>query len=105
MLKCGQPFLFLGQCFAKIPNTRVISEPYPFQATGDLYIRGAVSFAEYRQILESTFRLQCKIEKGSKIDHIVMKWNPFGTSAIPYLKVCDVVIDVEMDWGKMLSNT
>ena len=71
----------------KIPNTRIISEPFPFLAVGDLYVRGFVSFVEYVQILESTFRLQCKVEKSSNIDHIVMKWNPYGTSAIPYLKV------------------
>ena len=56
-------------------------------AINALYAKGDVSFVEYRQILESTFRLQCKIESGSGIDHIVMKWNPYATATIPYLKV------------------
>ena len=51
---------------------------------------GHVSFAEYRQLLESSFRLQCKIEKDANIDHIVMKFNPYGTAALPYLKVPNI---------------
>ena len=43
-------------------------------------MKGHVSFIEYKRLLESTFRLQCKIEKDADIDHIVMKWNPYGTS-------------------------
>ena len=76
-----------GQCLEKVPKTRVISEPFSFVGMNALYVKGDVSFIEYRNLLESTFRLQCKIEKDSDIDHIVMKWNPYGTATIPYLKV------------------
>ena len=61
-------------------------------AINALYAKGDVSFVEYRQILESTFRLQCKIESGSGIDHIVMKWNPYATATIPYLKVFSQIV-------------
>ena len=77
----------LGQCLDKIPKTRVISEPFSFVNLNALYVKGHVSFVEYKRLLESTFRLQCKIEKDADIDHIVMKWNPYGTASIPYLKV------------------
>ena len=39
------------------------------------------------KLLKTAFHLQCKIEKGSNINHIVMKFNPYETAAIPYLKV------------------
>ena len=68
----------------------MISEPFSFVAINALYVKGDVSFIEYKNLLESTFRLQCKIEKESNIDHIVMKWNPYGTAAIPYLKVTSI---------------
>ena len=71
-----------------MPNTRVMSEPLSFWALNTLYVKGEISFAEYKILLESVYRLQCKIEKGSNIDHIVMKWNPYATASIPYLKVC-----------------
>ena len=47
------------------------------------------------KFLRTAFHLQCKIEKGSNIKHIVMKFNPYETAAIPYLKVscfCDFQI-------------
>ena len=69
-----------------MPNTRVISEPMSFAMVGNLYLKGVVSFVEYKKLLESTFRLQCKKENNQKVDHIVMKWNPKSTSSIPYLK-------------------
>ena len=57
-----------GQCLEKVPKTRVISEPFSFVGMNALYVKGDVSFIEYRNLLESTFRLQCKIEKDSDID-------------------------------------
>jgi len=82
--RCGSTII--GQCLEKISNTRVVSEPMPFWGLGALYVKGDISYAEYRNLLESTYRLQCKKESGSNINHIVMKWNPWATAAIPYLK-------------------
>ena len=65
-----------------------MSEPVSFISVGALYNKGLVSYVEYKQLLDATFRLQCKINKEvSNIDHIIIKWNPFGTSAIRVLKV------------------
>ena len=49
-----------------------------------MYLTGKVSYAEYQHLLESTFRIQCKKEKG--IDPIVMEWVPFASPTIPFLK-------------------
>ena len=80
--------VFVGQYLENIPGTRVMSEPVSFISVGALYNKGLVSYVEYKELLEATFLLQCKINKDvSNIDHIVIKWNPFGTSAMTVLKV------------------
>ena len=95
MLACN--LLFLGQCLDRIPKTRVISEPFSFVNINALYVKGHVSFVEYKRLLESTFRLQCKIEKDSNIEHIVMKSNPYATATIPYLKV-NLIIQFKFEY-------
>ena len=54
-----------------------------FSGACNLYLRGRVSLAEYEQILESTFRLQCKADTNT--DNIVLKIIASATAAIPFL--------------------
>ena len=79
--------MFVGQCLEQVANTRVISEPYSFVSLNSLYVKGDISYAEYLETLEHVFRITCKVEKRSNVNHVVMKFNPYGTAAIPYLKV------------------
>ena len=66
--------------FERIPNTRVMQEPFSFTFVWTLYLTGKVSLVEYEKILDSTFRVQCKKETGIK--HIVIK---IPTHAAPAL--------------------
>ena len=70
--------------FEKVPNTRVMSEPYPFSFVWDAYLNGRVSHVEYKKLLDSTFRIQCKKEKD--IEHIIIKLNMSATPVLTYLK-------------------
>ena len=76
------PF-FTGQILERVPKTRLISEPTSFSGACNLYLRGKVSLVEYEQILESTFRLQCKADTNT--DNIVLKISASATAAIPFL--------------------
>ena len=80
--RCGSTLL--GQILERVPRTRVMSEPKPFSYIGNMYLTGKISYVEYQHLLDSTFRIQCKKEKG--IDKIIMKWGPTAMSTIPFLK-------------------
>ena len=80
--RCGSTLL--GQVLERVPRTKVMSEPKPFAYVANMYMTGKISYAEYQHLLESTFRIQCKKEKG--IDPIVMEWVPFASPTIPFLK-------------------
>ena len=80
--RCGSTLI--GQMLEHVPRIRIMSEPKSFSYIGNLYLTGKISYIEYQRLLESTFRIQCKKEKG--IDRIVMKWIPTATPTIPSLK-------------------
>ena len=70
--------------FESIPRTRVISEPYSFLFVWNMYLRGEISYVEYEKLLQSTFQVQCKKEKG--IQQIVIKHTMAATPCINTLK-------------------
>ena len=83
-----------------------MSEPMSFISVGDLYLHGKVSFVEYKKILKATFRLMCKVERNqSSVDHILIKFNPYGTSCIPYLKVRTKLSLKRLNWISQCLNT
>ena len=70
--------------FEGIPHTRVMSEPYSFLFVWNMYLRGEISLVEYETLLQSTFEVQCKKERG--INRIVIKHNMCATPCLSALK-------------------
>ena len=56
-----------------VPRVRTMSEPWSFNHLHNHYLTGKIKYSELRRLLKSAVRLQCKRERGTEIDHILIK--------------------------------
>ena len=82
--RCGSTLL--GQMIARTPKVLVMSEPWALVHMHGHYISKNISMAEYRRVLRSVVRLQCKREHGRDIEHIFIKTTMYMSPAFPMLK-------------------
>ncbi len=59
--RCGSTLV--GQMLSRVPKVRVISEPWAFMHIHGLYVQRRISLPQYKRLLQSTLRLQCKRER------------------------------------------
>jgi hypothetical protein len=69
--RCGSTLLC--QMFSRIPRMRVLSEPWAAWTIHEEAAKGNISMLEYKALLQSTFRLHCKVEPGARVKWIVFK--------------------------------
>ena len=56
-----------------VPRVRTMSEPWSFNHLHAHYVNGKIEYEELRRLVHSAVRLQCKRERGTEIDHILIK--------------------------------
>ena len=69
--RCGSTLIC--QMINTVPNVRTISEPWCFNHLHYHYVGGRIEYGEFRRLVRSCMRLQCKKENNSKIKHIMIK--------------------------------
>ena len=82
--RCGSTLL--GQMVAQTPKVLVMSEPRALVHTHGQYMSKNISMAEYKRVLRSVVRLQCKREHGRNVEHIFIKTTLWMSPAFPMLK-------------------
>ena len=50
-----------------------MSEPWSFNHLHSHYVNGKIEYDDLRQLVHSAVRLQCKRERDTEIDHILIK--------------------------------
>ncbi len=81
--RCGSTLV--GQMLARVPNVRVISEPWAFMHIHGFYVQKLISLPQYRRLLRSALRLQCKRERLA-YTHLFVKMSNFSGPTFPFLK-------------------
>ena len=82
--RCGSTLLC--QMFNQIPNTRTMSEPWGLAHLHGFYNRGKLSYTQYRKLVQSAVRLQCKDTVTSKTEVTLMKLPLLCSPQIPIIK-------------------
>ena len=83
--RCGSTLI--TQMMSRVPKVRASAETYPSIHAHALYQEGKISRSEYRALLRSSIRVQCKVEPTSDIEHIFMKLNCFNSAQFGILRV------------------
>ena len=81
--RCGSTLV--GQMLTRVPNVRVISEPWAFMHLHGFYVQRLISLPQYMRLLKSCLRLQCKRERFG-YTHLFIKMSNFAGPAFPLLK-------------------
>ena len=82
--RCGSTLL--GQIMTRTPETRSISEPWSFMHIHRHFRCGLFSTPEYKRLVRSVVRLQCKRERSRDVQHIFMKTTLGMSPVFPTLK-------------------
>ena len=82
--RCGSTLL--GQIMSRTPKTCAISEPWSFVHVHRHLVARIISEAEYKRLLRSVVRLQCKRVHSRDIDHIFIKTTTTNSPVFPILK-------------------
>ena len=82
--RCGSTLL--GQMISRTPKAFVMSEPWAWMHIHGHYIGNDISMAEYKRLLRSAVRLQCKREKNRDVEHIFIKTVMYMSPAFPMLR-------------------
>jgi hypothetical protein len=82
--RCGSTLL--SQMLSRVPRVRVMSEPWAFVHIHGLLIQGKVDMDEYRRLVRSVTRVQCKRDIDSQMDHVVIKMTNLVAPMFPTLK-------------------
>ena len=62
-----------------------MSEPWSFNHLHSHYVNGKIEYDNLRRLVHSVVRLQCKRERNTEIDHILIKMNAFAGPLFPML--------------------
>ncbi len=81
--RCGSTLV--GQMLSRVPEVRVISEPWVFMHIHGFYVQRLISLPQYQRLLKSALRLQCKRERHT-CTHLFIKMSNFASPAFPILK-------------------
>jgi hypothetical protein len=82
--RCGSTLL--SQMLSRVPRVRVMSEPWSFVHIHGLLIQKKVDMDEFRRLLRSVMRLQCKRDNNTEIDLVVIKMTNLVSPMFPLLK-------------------
>ena len=82
--RCGSTLL--GQMISRTPKAFVMSEPWAWMHIHGHYIGNDISMAEYKRLLRSAVRLQCKREHTRDVEHIFIKTVMYMSPAFPMLR-------------------
>ncbi len=82
--RCGSTFV--AQMMARVPNCRVMSEPFTFVHAHAHYMQGHYSEEEYKRLLRSIMWVQCKKENEADVKQIMIKMNNYAQATFPLLK-------------------
>ena len=81
--RCGSTLL--SQMVSRTDKARTMSEPWSLVHAHGLFNTKKISMPEYKRLLRSIVRLQCKKEHGRHVDHIFIKTTMFMAPAFPLL--------------------
>jgi hypothetical protein len=103
--RCGSTLL--SQMLSRVPRVRVMSEPWAFVHIHGLLIQGKVDMDEYRRLVRSVTRVQCKRDIDSQMDHVVIKMTNLVAPMFPTLKerMCLRVFGCKKILGKTSLKT
>ena len=81
--RCGSTLL--SQMISRTDKARTMSEPWSLVHVHGLFNMKKISMLEYRRLLRSVVRLQCKRERDREVEHIFIKTTMFMAPAFPLL--------------------
>ena len=81
--RCGSTLL--SQMISRTDKVRTMSEPWSLVHVHGLFNTKKISMPEYKRLLRSVVRLQCKRERGRDVEHIFIKTTMFMAPAFPLL--------------------
>ena len=69
--RCGSTLAC--QMFSKLPNTKVMSEPWPLLTANADFIHGTMNEELYEDVIEACVKVQCKQDINKEIHRILYK--------------------------------
>ena len=69
--RCGSTLAC--QMFSKLPNTKVMSEPWPLLTANSDFIHGDMNEELYEDVIEASVKVQCKQDLSKDIHRILYK--------------------------------
>ena len=69
--RCGSTLAC--QMFSKLPNTKVMSEPWPLLTANADFIHGSMTDELYEEVIEASVKVQCKQDVNKDIHRILYK--------------------------------
>lgn len=82
--RCGSTLL--SQMMSRVPKVRAMSEPWIFLHLHGHYRTNKITMDEYKRLIQSSVRLQCKKEHKKEVDQIFIKMTSMMSPQFPILK-------------------